>query len=94
MLEGTRRCGDTEPGVTVWLIVTRAECKDGRMSDASRGPWYWCLTHGRVEPAEGCANIERMGPFETRDLAATALDRAAQRTKDWDEDDARWTGGS
>ncbi len=62
------------------------------MTEATRGPWYWCLTHSRIEPSEGCANIERMGPYATREQAATALDRAHENTERWDEDDARWGG--
>jgi hypothetical protein len=63
------------------------------MTEASHGPWYWCLTHGRIEGAEGCPNIERMGPYATREQAATALDRAHENTERWDADDARWGGG-
>jgi hypothetical protein len=39
-------------------------------------PFYWCLEHQRVEPALGCANDIRMGPYETVELAQTALARA------------------
>jgi hypothetical protein len=60
------------------------------MSDATRGPWFWCLIHARVEPAEGCPNIERLGPYETRELAETALDRAHRNTERWDAEDAAW----
>lgn len=42
--------------------------------------FWWCLTHGRVEEGPGCPNMERMGPYETADLAAGALDRARART--------------
>lgn len=75
-------------------MVTTSQCKDGLMTEATRGPWYWCLTHARVEPAAGCPNIERMGPFETRAEAETALDRARERTEEWDAEDERWSGGS
>lgn len=63
------------------------------MTDATRGPWYWCLIHARVEGRDGCPNDERMGPYETRELAQTALDRAHQRTEDWDAEDDRWANG-
>jgi hypothetical protein len=42
--------------------------------------WWWCLRHGRVEQGPGCPNNERLGPYETEHEAATALERAAQRT--------------
>jgi hypothetical protein len=60
------------------------------MTSATVGPWYWCLTHNRVEGKDGCANIERLGPYDTRQLAETALERAHERTEEWDEQDRRW----
>lgn len=51
---------------------------------------YWfCLNHHRVEPEEGCASKDRLGPYETEEEAARALEEAAERTKAWDED-PRW----
>jgi hypothetical protein len=64
------------------------------MTDATRGPWYWCLVHNRLERAEGCPNIERMGPYETKEMAEGALDRAHERTEAWDAEDKNWRGGS
>jgi hypothetical protein len=52
------------------------------------GPWFWCLDHQRIEPAAGCPNDRRMGPYATREAAATALDRARERTAAWDAEDA------
>ncbi len=49
--------------------------------------WYYCLVHQRVEPAEGCANAERMGPYETEAEAARALDTARERNEAYDGDD-------
>lgn len=54
------------------------------MSDA----WYWCLIHSRVEPADGCPNVSRMGPYATREEAATAIQRARERTEEMDRADA------
>ena len=60
--------------------------------------FWWCLTHSRVEGSatddSGCANVERLGPYETRERAATALDRTRARTaaedaRDEAEDDWR-----
>jgi hypothetical protein len=54
--------------------------------------WWFCLRHQAVEPAAGCANRHRMGPYATREEAAGALDLAAKRNEDWrhggpDDDD-------
>ena len=50
---------------------------------------YWfCLNHHAVEPQEGCAYKDRLGPYETEEEAARALEKAAERTKAWDEDPA------
>lgn len=50
--------------------------------------YWWCLTHNGVEPDDGCAHQVRLGPFDTREEAAKALDTAAARTQAWDEQDA------
>ena len=60
------------------------------MSDATRGPWYWCLTHNRLEPEEGCANIDRLGPYETKAQAEGALERAHENTDKWEAEDDSW----
>jgi hypothetical protein len=51
---------------------------------------YWfCLTHMAVEPDEGCAHAERLGPYPDRASAQAALERAHRRSEDWDND-PRW----
>jgi hypothetical protein len=50
--------------------------------------WY-CLTHRKVEGAEGCSYADRLGPYETEAEAARALEIAAKRTEEWDND-PRW----
>jgi hypothetical protein len=50
--------------------------------------WY-CLNHHTVEPQDGCAYKDRLGPYGTEEEAARALEKAAERTKAWDED-PRW----
>ncbi len=47
--------------------------------------WY-CLTHRAVEGAEGCSNSDRLGPYATEDDASRALETAAKRTEEWDND--------
>lgn len=54
--------------------------------------WWYCLKHGKVEHGAGCANSDRLGPFETEAEAANALELAKQRNEEWSKDDARWNG--
>ena len=53
--------------------------------------FWWCLTHARVEGSatddEGCANMDRLGPYGSQEQAAGALDRARQRTAEQDARD-------
>ena len=49
--------------------------------------WYYCLKHMRVEPEEGCAQKDRLGPYDTEDEAAKALETAAARNEAWDKQD-------
>jgi hypothetical protein len=57
---------------------------------AMRPPYWWCLTHARVEGRDGCANSDRLGPYETVEDAEQALQRARERTEQWDND-PRWS---
>ncbi|MEV0587907.1 hypothetical protein [Nonomuraea sp. NPDC050310] len=58
------------------------------MSEAEDGgPWWFCLTHQRVEPDRGCPNKDRMGPYDSREEAAGALRRARERNESWDKAD-------
>jgi hypothetical protein len=50
--------------------------------------WY-CLNHHRVEPDDGCANSSRLGPYDSREEAARALERVEERNREWDND-PRW----
>ncbi len=52
--------------------------------------FWFCLTHMAVEPDEGCAHAERLGPYADEATAAQALARARERSDDWDRD-ARWS---
>jgi hypothetical protein len=44
------------------------------------------VKHHRVEGADGCAPIERLGAFETEAEAARALEKAQERNQEWDHD--------
>ncbi len=49
--------------------------------------WYYCLEHHAVEPEEGCANAERLGPYATHTDAEHALQLAAERSAAFDAQD-------
>jgi len=55
--------------------------------------YWWCLTHGTVEQGEGCPNMERLGPYDSREQAEAALARTHARTAEndaRDEAEDRW----
>lgn len=52
----------------------------------TEGQWYYCLKHRTVEPYDACKAEDRLGPYATREDAEHALEIAAERNKDWDED--------
>jgi hypothetical protein len=48
---------------------------------------YWfCVKHHAVEGPEGCPPIDRLGPYPTEAEASRALERAAERNAEWDDD--------
>lgn len=53
----------------------------------SAGTWYWCLRHSKVEPADGCAATDRMGPYATPEEARSWRERVQARNEDWDDED-------
>jgi uncharacterized membrane protein YfbV (UPF0208 family) len=52
--------------------------------EVSEMSWYYCLVHQRVEPEDGCPNVERMGPYATEADAAHALETAKERSEAYD----------
>ncbi len=52
-------------------------------------PFWYCLTHRAVETDSGCAHAERLGPYEEREAAEAALERARENADAWDND-PRW----
>jgi hypothetical protein len=57
------------------------------MSDERR--WWFCLKHMTVEPDAGCPGKDRLGPYPTREAAASALETVRRRNEEWDaQDDA------
>jgi hypothetical protein len=54
------------------------------MSD--EGKYWYCLTHHQVEGEEGCRNQDRLGPYDTPEDAARALEKVQERNEAWDTD--------
>lgn len=52
----------------------------------AQGEFYYCLEHKTVEPFEGCRSADRLGPYATKEEAAAALDKVADRNEEWDND--------
>lgn len=48
--------------------------------------WY-CVKHHRVEDADGCPPIDRLGPYDSREAAEAALATAEERNRAWDAQD-------
>jgi hypothetical protein len=57
------------------------------MTETTR--YYFCLKHHSVEGAEGCPAGDRLGPYDTEDEAAHALEKVEERNREWDND-PRW----
>lgn len=49
--------------------------------------FWWCLTHDRVEEGAVCRSGDRLGPYETAEVAASAPERVRERTVAEDERD-------
>ncbi|MGA4508229.1 hypothetical protein ACQB6R_04265 [Propionibacteriaceae bacterium G1746] len=56
------------------------------MAEDHSGEWYYCLIHKTVEPYDGCKAGDRLGPYRSQAEAAQALEHAAERNEDWDND--------
>ena len=51
------------------------------------GQWWYCISHKTVESDDGaCKAVDRLGPYATRNEAARALDKVAERNDSWDND--------
>ena len=49
--------------------------------------FWFCVKHHTVEQgADMCPPIDRLGPFDTREEAEHALEKAEQRNEEWDND--------
>lgn len=57
------------------------------------GPWFWCMKHQAVEPKDGCAERHRLGPYDTREEAARAVEAVAEREERLTAEDRAWEEG-
>ncbi|WP_432096149.1 hypothetical protein [Streptomyces sp. bgisy100] len=53
------------------------------------GEWFYCLQHKKVEEGPECPAEDRLGPYPTRGDAERAMETAAERNREW-ENDPRW----
>ncbi|MEO3752312.1 hypothetical protein [Streptomyces sp. B6B3] len=53
------------------------------------GEWYYCLKHHKVEEGPECPAKNRLGPYESREEAARAIEIARDRDESWRRD-PRW----
>ena len=58
------------------------------MTEDSEKYWY-NLTTGQVERGFASPMADRAGPFDTPEEAANALALLRERSREWDEDEAR-----
>jgi hypothetical protein len=56
------------------------------MNEPENG-YYFCLDHQAVERHDGCADKDRLGPFDTTEAAAHALATLASRQARYDRED-------
>lgn len=56
--------------------------------------WWFNLMTKQVEEGPGAPNSERLGPFDTKEEAELALEKARLRNEEWDAQDANWDGAN
>ena len=49
--------------------------------------WWFCLLHKEVEEAAACPNASRLGPYESCELAETAMERMSKRQEELDSEE-------
>ena len=60
---------------------------DAKQPGDAQGEWYYCFKHQRVETRDECRQMDRMGPYPTRDAAEHWRDRVKERNDAWDAQD-------
>lgn len=61
----------------------------GKRGRGKPGEWFYCIEHQKVEEGPDCPAKDRMGPYATREEAAHAMETAAARNSEW-ENDSKW----
>jgi hypothetical protein len=61
--------------------------KDSQPLGDAKGDWYYCFKHNKVETRGECRQMDRMGPYPTREDAEHWRDRVAARNQAWGDDD-------
>ncbi|MDR3649728.1 MAG: hypothetical protein P4L20_11595, partial [Acidimicrobiales bacterium] len=57
-----------------------------RLGDA-QGEWYYCFKHKKVERRDECRQMDRMGPYPTRDDAENWRERVVARNDAWEDEE-------
>jgi len=56
--------------------------------------FWWCLDHKSVEQGLGCGSTSRIGPYDSKERAASALQRVGEREKEQEakdkEEEKKW----
>lgn len=63
------------------VSIAATRCKNAVMQ------WWFCLLHKEVEEAAACPNASRLGPYESRELAETAMERMSKRQEELDSEE-------
>ena len=61
--------------------ITAIRCQNAVMQ------WWFCLLHKEVEEAAACPNASSLGPYESRELAETAMERMSKRQVELDSEE-------
>jgi hypothetical protein len=59
---------------------------DAGLGDA-RGEWYYCFKDQKVETRDECNQMDRMGPYPTREAAEHWRDQVDKRNEAWEDDE-------
>jgi hypothetical protein len=57
-----------------------------QMSDDHSNEWYYNVKTGKVEPYQGEKSADRLGPYNSPEEAARALEKVQERNEAWDND--------
>lgn len=53
----------------------------------AQGDWYYCFKHKKVETRDECHQMDRMGPYPTKEDAEHWREHVAERNEQWDDDE-------